>query len=168
MFALRLVQLIEHNADKLAEGLIHKLKRSDSCSELLSSVPAHELKDRAYEIYRNLTDWMLNKTEAEVEERYIGIGARRARQGVPFSQFLYAIHATKQNLSGLPAAGRAARTRGPDRPNGTAAGDGALLRPCPVLRVHRTRECHAERIHPVAGVSPFSLTVLARRGVEYD
>jgi len=75
-----------------------RLRRSDTCSELLSSVPAHELKHRTYEIYRNLTDWMLNKTEAEVEERYIGIGARRAHQGVPFSQFLYAIHATKENL----------------------------------------------------------------------
>jgi hypothetical protein len=98
MFALRFVQLIEHNADKLSEGLIAKLRRSDSCSDLLSSVPSHELKHRTYEIYRNLTDWMLNKTEAEVEERYIGIGARRAHQGVPFNQLLYAIHATKENL----------------------------------------------------------------------
>lgn len=98
MFALRLVQLIEHNADKLADGLIQRLKHSDACSEMLSSVPAPELKNRAFEIYRNLTDWMLNKTEAEVEERYIGIGARRAHQGVPFSQFLFAIHATKENL----------------------------------------------------------------------
>ncbi len=98
MFALRFVQLIEHNADQLSEGLMAKLRQSDSCGDLLSSVPAHELKHRTYEIYRNLTDWVLNKTEAEVEERYIGIGARRAHQGVPFSQFLYAIHATKENL----------------------------------------------------------------------
>lgn len=98
MFALRLVQLIEHNADKLADALIGRLKRSDACGELLTCVPAHELKNRAYEIYHNLTEWMLNKTEAEVEERYMGIGARRARQGVPFSQFLYAIDATKETL----------------------------------------------------------------------
>jgi len=98
MFALRLVQLIEHNADKLSEGLIQRLKHSNCCSELLASVSPHELKDRTFEIYRNLTDWMLNKTQSEVEERYIGIGARRAHQGVPFSQFLYAIHATKENL----------------------------------------------------------------------
>ena len=98
MFALRLVQLIEDHADKLSEGLMARVKRSDACGELLSSVPPHELKQRTFEIYRNLTDWMLNKTESEVEERYIGIGARRARQGVPFSQFLYAIHATKGNL----------------------------------------------------------------------
>lgn len=98
MFALRLVQLIEGHAEKLSEELISRLKHSDACSELLSSVPTDELKRRAYEIYRNLTDWMLNKTESEVEERYVGVGARRAHQGVPFSQFLYAIHATKENL----------------------------------------------------------------------
>jgi hypothetical protein len=98
MFTLRLVQLIEHNADKLSEGLMARLKRSECCNELLASVPPNELKQRTFEIYRNLTEWLLNKTEGEVEERYVGIGSRRARQGVPFSQFLYAIHATKENL----------------------------------------------------------------------
>ena len=98
MFTLRLVQLIEHNADKLSEGLMGRLKRSECCNELLGSVPSHEVKQRTFEIYRNLTDWLMNKTESEIEERYMGIGSRRARQGVPFSQFLYAIHATKANL----------------------------------------------------------------------
>src|SRR6516165_1397340 len=98
MFALRIVQLIERNAEKLSEGLIARLKRSDACSAMLSSVPAQELRERTFEIYRNLTDWLMNKTESEVEERYIGVGARRANQGVPFSQVLYAIHATKENL----------------------------------------------------------------------
>lgn len=98
MFAIRLVHLIEDHADKLSDGLLDRLRRSDTCGELLSLVPAHELKHRAYEIYRNLTDWMLYKTESEIEEKYIGIGARRAHQGVPFSQLLYAIHATKQHL----------------------------------------------------------------------
>ena len=98
MFTLRLVQLVEHNADKLSEGLMARLKRSECCNELLASVPPHEMKQRTFEIYRNLTEWLENKTEGEVEERYMGIGSRRARQGVPFSQFLYAVHATKQNL----------------------------------------------------------------------
>lgn len=98
MFAHRLVQLTEDHAEKLSEGLIKRLQSSDACGELLSSVPASELKHRTYEIYRNLTDWVLNKTQSEVEELYVGVGARRAHQGVPFSQFLYAIHATKENL----------------------------------------------------------------------
>ena len=98
MFALRLVRLIEDHADQLAEGLTRKLKASQACAALLSSVPASELKQRAYEIYRNLTDWLLSKTESEIEERYIGLGARRAQQRVPYSEMLYALHATKEHL----------------------------------------------------------------------
>jgi hypothetical protein len=98
MLAIRLVQLVEDHADRLSEGLLRKLKSCEACSELLCRVPPHELKNRTYEIYRNLGDWVLNKTDSEIEERYLGLGARRARQGVPFSQFLYAIQTTKEHL----------------------------------------------------------------------
>jgi hypothetical protein len=98
MFAVRLVQLIETHADKLSEALIHKLKNADECSELLNKVPAHELKQRTHEIYRHLGDWLLSKTLSEVEERYIALGVRRARQGVPFSQVMFAIQTTKHVL----------------------------------------------------------------------
>ena len=98
MFAIRLVQLIETHADKLSEALIHKLKNSDEVSDLLNRVPAHELKHRTYEIYRHLGDWLVAKTLADVEERYIGLGVRRARQGVPFSQVMFAVQTTKHVL----------------------------------------------------------------------
>jgi hypothetical protein len=98
MFAVRLVQLIETHADKLSEALIHKLKNAAECSEMVSKVPAHELKHRTYEIYKHLGDWLLTKTLSEVEERYVGLGVRRARQGVPFSQIMFAIQTTKQVL----------------------------------------------------------------------
>ena len=98
MFAIRLVQLIETHADKLSEALLHKLKNAEECSELLSKVPAHELKHRTYEIYRHLGEWLLSKTLSEVEETYIGLGARRARQGVPFSQVMFAVQTTKHVL----------------------------------------------------------------------
>lgn len=98
MFAVRLVQLIETHADKLSEASIRKLKNADECREFLDKVPAHELKHRTYEIYRHLGDWLLSKTLSEVEERYIGIGARRARQGVPFSGVMFAIQTTKHVL----------------------------------------------------------------------
>jgi hypothetical protein len=98
MFAVRLVQLIETHADRLSEALIQKLKNAEECAELLRVVPAHELKHRSYEIYKHLGDWLISKTLSEVEERYIGLGVRRARQGVPFSQVMFAIHTTKQVL----------------------------------------------------------------------
>ncbi|MGA2369158.1 MAG: hypothetical protein ACLPPV_16390 [Candidatus Korobacteraceae bacterium] len=98
MFALRLIRLIEDHADQLSQGLIHRLQKSEVCSELLSLVPAHELKQRAYEIYHNAADWLLAKTGSEIEERYVGLGARRAHQGVPYSQMLYALQTTKEHL----------------------------------------------------------------------
>ncbi len=98
MFAVRLVQLIEARAEALSEGLAQKLKGSERCGELLRKVPADELKRRSHEIYRNLTDWVINKTEAEIEDRYIGLGMRRARQGVPFPAFFWAVTETKEYL----------------------------------------------------------------------
>lgn len=53
---------------------------------------------RTHEIYRNLSQWLLEKTQAEIEERYVGLGLRRAAQGVPFSELLYAFSMTKECL----------------------------------------------------------------------
>jgi hypothetical protein len=98
MFTVRLVQLIETRAENLSEGLMHKLRSSEKCRELLHKVPPEELKRRTHEIYRNLSGWLLDKTESEIEERYVGLGIRRAQQGVPFSAFLWAVSATKDYL----------------------------------------------------------------------
>jgi hypothetical protein len=98
MLACRMIQIIESHADRLAEGLVHKLAGSQECSQLLADVPAHELKHRAYEIYHGLSEWLFTKTESEIEERYTGLGMRRAHQEVPFSQLLFAAHATKEYL----------------------------------------------------------------------
>lgn len=98
MFAIRLINLVESQADRLAEGVLREIENSNECRELVRRVPAEELNRRAYEIYRNLNDWLLTKTESEIEERYVGLGMRRARQGVPFSAFLWAISTTKEYL----------------------------------------------------------------------
>jgi hypothetical protein len=98
MFPILLIQLIETHAENLSEGLLRKLKASNKCSALLAAVPTTELKHRVYEIYRHLSDWLLYKSDSEVEERFIGLGVRRSRQGVPFSEFLWTIYAVKEHL----------------------------------------------------------------------
>jgi hypothetical protein len=100
MFALRMIQLIEVHAAQLSDELITKLESSKNCPELLQKVPRQELKLRTHEIYHNLGDWLLSKTRFEVEERYISLGMRRAKQGVPFSEFLAATTTTKECLWG--------------------------------------------------------------------
>jgi len=61
-------------------------------------VPAHELRDRVYEIYRHVGEWLLGKNELDIEHRYREIGARRARQNVPLSEVIQAIVLSKENL----------------------------------------------------------------------
>jgi hypothetical protein len=94
----RLVRLIETHSDQLARGLLARIENSERCREFVLKVPSEDLKDRVYEIYHHLGEWLLKKTERDVEHRYIAIGERRAAQGVPLSQFMFVIVATKENL----------------------------------------------------------------------
>ncbi len=98
MFATRLVQLIESHAEKLSEGVMQRLKESDRCTDLVRKVPADELKRRSYEVFRNLSSWVVDATESEIEERYIGLGMRRSRQGVPFGSLFWALTIIKEYL----------------------------------------------------------------------
>jgi hypothetical protein len=98
MFTVRMIQLIETHAEKLSEELLDRLQRSGSCRDLISKVPPEELRSRTHEIYRNLSQWLLEKTQAEIEERYVRLGLRRRAQGVPLSELLYALSTTKECL----------------------------------------------------------------------
>jgi hypothetical protein len=97
MIALRLVHLIESHSEELAEGLTKKLLSSDRTRDL-RKVPADELHHRCHEIYRNLSDWLLNKTEHDIEKVYKALGARRAAQGVSIAGLMWAILLTKEHL----------------------------------------------------------------------
>jgi hypothetical protein len=98
MLAYRLVRLIETHSDALATSLLHKVQDSGLTSAYLAAVPAEELKQRVFEIYRHLGDWLLGKTEVDIEKRYHEIGAARASQGVPLHELVWAIVLTKENL----------------------------------------------------------------------
>jgi len=100
MFALRMVQLIESHADRLASELMRRLVASGRCRDLMRKVPAQELEMRTHEIYRHLSDYLLLKTESEMEAQYIGLGVRRVKQDVPLSDLLFALAATKECLWG--------------------------------------------------------------------
>jgi alpha-amylase/alpha-mannosidase (GH57 family) len=97
MLAVRLVRLIEKHIEQLSRELSEKVWNSPRCSDL-NKVPANELEARTREIYRNLSDWLLDKAEAQVERRYTELGAARAQQGVAFSHFVWAITATKEHV----------------------------------------------------------------------
>ncbi len=97
MIALRLVRLIENHSEELAEGLTKKLLSSERTRDL-RKIPADELHQRCHEIYRNLSDWLLNKTEHDIEGVYKALGARRAGQGISIAGLTWAILLTKEHL----------------------------------------------------------------------
>ena len=97
MIALRLVRLIESHSDELAESLLQKLERSSRAVDL-RKVPANEIRERTYEVYRNLSDWLLTKTDADIERVYVRVGRRRAEQDVSLSALCWALMMTEENL----------------------------------------------------------------------
>jgi len=97
MMLYRLVRLIETHSEALAACLLDRVQNSDATPDY-GKVPPEELKERVYEIYRHLGDWLITKDELDLEQRYLAIGARRALQGLPMSQVAWAIVLTKENV----------------------------------------------------------------------
>jgi len=97
MLAYRLVRLIETHSDELAAGLLKRVQDSE-LSRAYRNVPPEELRQRVYEIYRHLGEWLLGKTAFDIEQRYEEIGTRRAHQGVPIAELIWVIVLTKENL----------------------------------------------------------------------
>ena len=97
MVANRLVRLIESHSEELADSLIKKQLTSERTTTY-RKIPVPELKAAVLEVYNNLGDWLMTKTESDVELRYRELGARRLSQGVPFSQFMSSMLITKEHL----------------------------------------------------------------------
>lgn len=97
MFSYRLVRLIESHADALAAGLEERVQSNPQVTHF-RDISAVELRERVYEIYRHLGEWLLGKNELDIEHRYREIGARRAQQRVPLSEVVQAIVLVKENL----------------------------------------------------------------------
>jgi hypothetical protein len=91
------MRLIELHAGPLAEALAKKIERSDRCSAY-RRISSDELKTLVGGVYGNLGQWLLTKTEEEVERRYSMIGERRAEEGIPVSQLVWCIVLVKENL----------------------------------------------------------------------
>ena len=97
MMLYRLVSLIETHSQALAACLLDRVQSSEATPDY-RNVPSEELKERVYEIYRHLGEWLISKDEFDLEQLYVKIGARRAQQNVPLSQVAWAIILTKDNL----------------------------------------------------------------------
>ena len=136
----RLVDLIEHNADRLTRAWLADVKRRPE-TRSYHAYPDDLLYERVHEVYRNLGMWVCRETTAaDVARVYTALGRQRHAEGFALSEVLEALILSRRHLWLLvlseafpghrprPAAGPR-----PQRPGG------ALLRPVDVLHCSRFR-----------------------------
>ncbi len=97
ILAHKLIRMIETHSRALAETLEAKLLRSERCADYRRISP-EEMKALVVGIYGHLGEWLITKTEQDIEQRYSTIGERRAEQSVPVSQLVWCIVLVKENL----------------------------------------------------------------------
>lgn len=92
-----LVRMIEQHAAELTKELLDDLQ-SNPRIPAFRQLSREELHDRMHDLYRNLGQWLANESEAVIETAYGEIGRRRAAQGVPISEVVYALCLVKEHL----------------------------------------------------------------------
>ena len=97
MVALRLIRLIEAHSDEIARQLAARIQSSPR-SNGMKRVSEPEIISGLQELLQHLSEWLLTKTEGDVESRYVELGERRARQGVPLPASCWSVVMTKECL----------------------------------------------------------------------
>ena len=97
MVGLGLMQLIERHSEELASGLTDKLRASGRTSDF-RKIPSEELRRTTADVYCNLGEWLLKRTEEDIERRFRAVAARRIAEGVRLDQFLWALIISRNYL----------------------------------------------------------------------
>jgi len=98
MRALKFIEHMRTNADRMSDRALQAIRASEKCGDLLLKVPAEEQKRYGMEIYGDLTAWLEDPGGANIEERYVSLGIRRAQQGVTFKDLLWAVCIAHEQL----------------------------------------------------------------------
>jgi hypothetical protein len=93
----RLVHLIEAHSLELTSSLIDRVQASHATPDY-KNVRTDDLRQLVFGVYLHLGDWLLSKDELDLERRYLRIGAKRAKENIPFSQVAWVIVLVKDNL----------------------------------------------------------------------
>ena len=97
MLGMKLMRLIERHSEELSRGLSEQVRRSDRTSDF-HKIPQKDLRLAASEVYRNLGEWLLQKTESDIADRFKAAAARRAGEGIRLHQFVWALMLSRDHL----------------------------------------------------------------------
>lgn len=97
MLGMRLVRLIEAHSERLSRGLTEQIRTSERTSDF-RQISAEDLQRATTELYRNLGEWLLQKTERDIAARFRTIAQRRAAEGIRLHQFVWALTLSREHL----------------------------------------------------------------------
>ncbi len=97
MLSARLIQMIEDHAEELTSSVIDDL-RSNKLTTHYHHLSDHEVRQRTYDVYRHLGQWVHHETEGAIESTFSALGGLRYAEGVPVSEMVWALTLTKYHL----------------------------------------------------------------------
>lgn len=97
MVALRLIRLIETHCNEISQNLASRIRSSVRTADM-QKVSEPELLASLHELLQHLSEWLLTKTESDIEKRYNEMGSRRALLGVSLADSCWAVTMTKEYL----------------------------------------------------------------------
>lgn len=97
MVGVRFSRIAEQKSAELAKSLVIRLRESPRTAAY-KAIQAESLQEEYGEFFVNLTEWLLYRTGADIEETFTGLGKRRAEQGIPLEQCVIALLACRDHL----------------------------------------------------------------------
>jgi hypothetical protein len=97
MISEKLIHQVHECADRLTNDLIQAVQADPRC-EAYKGIPRSRLIELKDELYRNLGRWLTSHSRSAIEVRYVKLGRERYLEGIPLSEFIYALHLTKSML----------------------------------------------------------------------
>jgi hypothetical protein len=89
--------MIEEHAEELTRELIRALQ-SNPLTPHYHHLTYEQLHYRTYTVYRNLGDWISQRSEEPIVSHYTDLAIRRYAEGVPLEEVVFALTSTKNHL----------------------------------------------------------------------
>ena len=76
MISTKIVKLIEEHAEQITQGLLKDLQTNPKTSSY-HQFSVEEMHTRAYTVYNNLGEWLMDPTGEKAQQNYLALGRRR-------------------------------------------------------------------------------------------
>ncbi len=96
--SVKLLDLIEHNADELTTNWLRDVCK-DECTPTYHNFDKLKLYERAFEVFSQLGKWISHETtREEIAEHYMNLGAQRREEGFSLSEVIHALILVRRHL----------------------------------------------------------------------